>query len=217
MQVCEPAHGCSAATPRARPTRRQRGKLPTWRTSTALLLLALGASAATGDQPKPAAPALDFEHIHPSGAFTFRTPRSWRVTALPEQPYAIQASHETLLVRFLYRRGEAGFDSLHVTCMLERLADPMKTHPTVRYEYDFLSGVHGVHEDRRFLDSAFLVTYDEEVLGHREWRQRNITVVGAGESLCAISYAPAKIWKKDEATQALLDAIFASVTFRPHP
>jgi hypothetical protein len=98
--------------------------------------------------------------------------------------------------------------------MLERLADPMQTDPTVRYEYDFLSGVH---EDRRFLDSAFFVTYDQEVLGHREWRQRNVTVVGAGESLCAIYYAPAKIWKKDEATRALLDAIFASVTFRPHP
>jgi hypothetical protein len=178
------------------------------------LLLALGAVVATGAERKPAPPVLDFEHIHPSGAFTFRTPRSWRVTAFPANPNAIQASHENLLVRFLYRRGEAGFDSLHVTCMLERLADPMKTEPTVRYEYDFLSGIL---EERRALDSAFVVTYDEEVLGHREWRQRNVTVVGAGESLCAISYAPAKIWKKDAATQALLDAIFASVTFRPHP
>ena len=214
MRVCEPNDGRSADTLCARPTRRQRDEAPTWTRAAAGFLLVLGAAVATAGERKPAPPDLDFEHMHPSGAFTFRTPRSWRVTAFPAKPNAIQASHENLLVRFLYQRGEAGFDSLHVTCMLERLADPMKTEPTVRYEYDFLSGDV---EGRRFLDSAFFVRYDEQVLGHHEWRQRNVTVVGAGESLCAISYAPAKLWKKGEATRALLDAIFASVTFRPHP
>jgi hypothetical protein len=214
MQVCEPDDGRSADTLWARPTRRRWDRTPTWTRTAAVFLLALGAAGATGAERKPPPPDLDLEHIHPSGAFTFRTPRSWRVTAFPADPNAIQTSHGQLLVRFLYRPNEAGFDSLHVTCMLERLADPMKTEPTVRYEYDFLSGAV---EERRFLDSAFIVSYDEEVLGHREWRQRNVTVVGAGESLCAISYAPAKLWKKDAATQALLDAIFASVTFRPHP
>ncbi len=59
-----------------------------------------------------------------------------------------------VLVRFLYRDGENGYDSLHVDCMLERLAPEMEQEPRIRYEYDFLSGVVG---DRRILDSAFEV------------------------------------------------------------
>ena len=56
--------------------------------------------------------------------------------------------------------------------------------------------------------------YDSAVHGHKEWRQRNVTVVGGGHSLCAISYAPAPLWKKSKETRALLDAVLASVTLR---
>jgi hypothetical protein len=87
----------------------------------------------------------------------------------------------------------------------------MEQDPRIRYEYDFLSGVFG---DRRGLDSAFIVKYNAPIAGYREWRQRNVTLVGAGESLCAISYAPLPVWKKSPATRALLDGILASVTFR---
>ena len=45
-------------------------------------------------------------------------------------------------------------------------------HPQVDYEYDFVGGAVG---ERRALDSAFVVHYDEPVEGQRDWRQRNVT------------------------------------------
>ena len=47
--------------------------------------------------------------------------------------------------------------------MLVRLAGPMDTFPQVDYEYDFVGGEVG---ERRALDSAFVVHYDEPVEGH---------------------------------------------------
>ena len=41
--------------------------------------------------------------------------------------------------------------------------------------------------DRRALDSAFVVTYDKPIRASAQWRQRNLTVVGDGQSLCAIT------------------------------
>ena len=45
-------------------------------------------------------------------------------------------------------------------------------------------------------------------------RQRNLTLVGHGQSICAISYAPVAVWKKSAATRTLLDAVLGSLTFR---
>ena len=44
--------------------------------------------------------------------------------------------------------------------------------------------------------------------------QRNITIVGAGQTLCIMTYAPALVWKKSEEARALLDAVVGSITFR---
>ena len=93
---------------------------------------------------------------------------------------------------FHFREGEAGLDALHAACMDERLLGPMQVDPRVEYEYDF---VGGSLDGRRLLDSAFRVRYDQPVQGHREWRQRNVTLVGAGESLCVIAHAPRALWK----------------------
>jgi hypothetical protein len=41
-----------------------------------------------------------------------------------------------------------------------------------------------------------------------------VSIVGNGTSLCAVTYAPATLWKKSAPTRALLDAVLASVTFR---
>jgi hypothetical protein len=169
------------------------------------LLAALGAAGADGP------PVLAAEHVHPSGAFSFRTPASWKLSDVPGEAEASQASGDGVIVRFVYRRGESGFDSVHGMCMLERLAGAMDTFPQVKYEYDFLSGKLA---DMNVLDSAFVVSYDAPVLGEREWRQRNVTLVGNGQSLCVISYAPASAWKKSKATRALLDAILESVRFK---
>lgn len=160
------------------------------------------------------APPLEREHSHPSGAFTFKTPADWTVESLASNPGTLQAGSGELLVRFIYQRGDVGFDSLHVACMLERLAGPMEMEPEVRYEYDFLSGTVG---NLRVLDSAFRVRYDDLILGHKEWRQRNLTLVGGGHSLCAIAHAPAKVWKKSREIRSLLDAVVASVEFLPGP
>jgi hypothetical protein len=175
--------------------------------------LALGllapSPAAAGKKKVVPPPDLPLEHQHPSGRFTFRTPADWVVSSAEVDKLETWGSD--LGVRFVYRDGESGFDSLHVDCMLERLAPAMDQEPRVLYEYDFISGAIG---DRRALDSAFAVRYDQAIRGHRDWRQRNVTVVGAGQSLCLIGYAPAGLWKKSKEAQALLNAVLASVTFK---
>jgi len=123
----------------------------------------------------------------------------------------METGNEELMVRFLYRRGEGGLDTTHVDCMLERLAGPMATDPQVRYEYDFRGGVLA---NRGALDSAFVVRYDAPIRGQRDWRQRNLTLVGEGETLCVMAYAPAPTWKKSPEARALLDAVVGSITFR---
>ncbi|HEX9886451.1 MAG TPA: hypothetical protein VGA70_08190, partial [Longimicrobiales bacterium] len=131
-----------------------------------------------------------------------------------ETPEVLEAQGDGLLVRFLHRGQEAGYDSLHADCMLERLAEAMDMAPQVKYEYDFVSWENGPH---RALDSAFAVSYDRPVQGHKQWRQRNLTVVGAGQSLCVITYCPARRWKKSAETRALLDGVVRSVELPPWP
>lgn len=164
-----------------------------------------------GKKPPPSPPPLPQEHNHPSGAFSFRTPEGWKVAPSSANPDILEAGGGDLMVRFLYRPGEGGLDTVHVDCMLERLAGPMATDPQVKYEYDFR---HGVLASRGALDSAFVVRYDTPIHGQRDWRQRNLTLVGQGQTLCIMTYAPAPVWKKSLETRALLNAVVGSVTFR---
>jgi len=156
-------------------------------------------------------PPLNVEHQHPSGAFVFRTPEGWKVQSTSAG--TVEAWGGDLGLRFVYRAGEVGYDSLHVDCMLERLAGPMDTEPGIKYEYEFVGGIIA---NRRALDSAFVVRYDQPHHGHREWRQRTVTVVGQGDSLCVMSYIPRETWKSSPPARALVDAVLSSVTFR-HP
>jgi hypothetical protein len=157
------------------------------------------------------APALTKEHRHPSGAFTFRTPEGWRVAPLADRPDVLEASGSGLRIRFVHHAGEAGYDSLHVTCMTERLTGPMQASAEVRYEYDFVSWSVG---PRRALDSAFTVRYDAPIDGYRDWRQRNVTVVGAGQSLCVIAHAPVPLWKKTPSLKRTLDDVLNSIEMK---
>jgi len=175
---------------------------------TLLVHVAVASPLAAKTKPPP---KLDHEHEHPSGAFTFRTPDSWKVEALPGDPFGVQASGDGVIVRFVYRKGDVGYDTLHVDCMMQRLASPFDINPDIRYEYDFLSGTVG---EMRILDSAFITNYDAPIAGATEWRQRNLTLTGQGHSLCAISYAPLKLWKKSQATKDLVDSVVKSVLFR---
>jgi hypothetical protein len=163
-----------------------------------LLLLAALASA----------PTLTKEYRHPSGGFSFRTPEDWRVAPLAGRPDVLEASGPGLRIRFVRHAGEMGYDSLHAACMMERLAGPMQTSGDVRYEYDFVSWSSGA---RRALDSAFTVRYDAPVDGYRDWRQRNVTIVGGGQSLCVIAHSPAPLWKKSRPLKDTLDKVLASV------
>jgi hypothetical protein len=181
------------------------------RVAATLLLVALALSADAHAGKKAPPPPLPTLHQHPGGGFAFRTPEAWKVVSTPENPDTVNATGDGVAVRFVYHEGESGYDSFHGACMLERLANAMEMDPVVQYEYDFVGGVIG---DRRALDSAFVVTYDKPILGERQWRQRTVTIVGNGTSLCAITYAPASVWKKSASTRALLDAVLASVTFR---
>ena len=170
----------------------------------------LAAFLATGEKKDAKPPDLPMRHPHPSGKFTFATPEGWRKVVSPQDQNNIEVSNGLLTVRYLFSYGERGYDGLHVTCMLERLAPAMKQAPQVEYEYDFLMGEYGPY---RVLDSAFVVKYDEPIGGHVAWRQRNLTLVGDGISLCVITYAPHPVWKESKEMQALLKAMAESVTF----
>jgi hypothetical protein len=174
-----------------------------------VLLLASPADPAGAKDASP--PPLPNEVAHPSGAFSFRTPAGWTTGSSPTNPKAFQAEGDGVLVRFIFEPSEVGFDALHALCMMERLAGGLESEPRVEYEYDFVSGIAN---DKRVLDSAFVVTYDAKILGYQQWRQRNVTLVGGGQSLCAITYAPAPLWKKSKPIRALLDGIVRSITFR---
>lgn len=153
-------------------------------------------------------PELTNEHLNPSGHVTFQTPADWNVTAKGSR---VDAWGPEVGLRLVERDGEQGLDSFHVDCMMERLAGPMETEPQVAYEYDFIGGmVNGA----RALDSAFAVRYDQKVRGHRQWRQRNVSLVGFGRSLCVVAYAPYEAWKKSAESRALLNAVLSSVTLK---
>jgi hypothetical protein len=173
-----------------------------------LFLFATHLSAGTKESLVP----LPSEHRNVTEAFRFRTPASWLVETVRQSPEMLEARGGGVLIRFVHRPQEAGYDSVHADCMLERLAGAMDTAPQVSYEYDFVSWEQG---PLRALDSAFLVSYDQPVLGHKQWRQRNLTVVGDGQSLCVITYCPASLWKKSSETRALLDRVVRSVEFSP--
>jgi hypothetical protein len=152
---------------------------------------------------------LKQEHADPSGAFSFRVPEGWSVGH--PRPDLVEAGGDGVIVRFLHRDEEVGLDSLHVSCMMERLAGPMESDPQVTYEYDFIGGEI---EDRQALDSAFTVRYEPPLQGHKAWRQRNLTVVGHGHSLCVIAYCPVDVWKKSKSTRDLLNRVVAGVSLR---
>jgi hypothetical protein len=169
--------------------------------------LLCAALAGAGDKDNT---PLTAEHRNAGGTFTLRTPPSWTFESRAGQPEVTEARGDGLIVRVVWHETELGLDSTHVECMLMRLAPPMETSPEVDYEYDFVGGT--LH-DRQTLDSAFVVHYDDPIDGQRDWRQRNLTVVGGGESLCLIGYTPLAVWKKQKAARKLLNSVIESVRF----
>jgi hypothetical protein len=153
---------------------------------------------------------LAVRHETAGGTLVVSTPEDWVFETRGGQPEVTETRGGGLVVRIVRREGELGLDAWHVQCMEERLAGPMKAHPHVQYEYDFRQGWIG---DRQALDSAFVVQYDEEIGGHKDWRQRNVSVVGGGESLCLIGMAPRRVWKKSKEDRKLLEAVLTSIRF----
>jgi hypothetical protein len=164
--------------------------------------------AALAAAEKAAVPALTEEHWNASKTLRFKTPAGWTVSHTPGDVEVTEARGDGMRLRLVRRQGELGLDSMHVECMLQRLAGPMETHPHVDYEYDFVGGAVG---NRRALDSAFVVEYDEAIDGDKKWRQRNLTVVGDGESVCIATYVRNGIWKKHASARKLLTSLVESV------
>jgi len=174
-----------------------------------LLLLPVSVGAGKKKEPPPP-PSLPSEHWNESRTVGLRTPAEWTVRLESGPPEVLETRGDGLIVRVLRREGEIGLDSLHAECMLVRLAGAMDTFPQVDYEYDYVGGELGT---RRALDSVFIVHYDDPVEGHRDWRQRNLTVVGEGESVCVIAYAPLLLWKKSKPARILLTSVVESIRF----
>jgi hypothetical protein len=178
--------------------------------SLSCLLWPAGARAEQKAPPSPASSPTE-EHRNASRTLSLRTPVGWQVQSTAGEPEVTEARGDGVIVRILRREGELGLDGFHVECMLARLAPAMDTFPQVDYEYDFVGGEVG---GRRALDSVFVVHYDAAVEGHRDWRQRNLTVVGGGESVCVIAYAPLAVWKKSKPARNLLTSVVASIGFQ---
>ena len=171
-------------------------------------LVLAAAPGAVGRGEESAGP-LVAEHKNAAETLVVRTPDDWAFETKAGIPEVSEArSGDGLIFRIVRREGELGLDSWHVQCMLERLAGPMVTHPQVDYEYDFRQGWIG---ERQAMESAFIVHYDEKIEGHRDWRQRNVTVIGGGESLCLIGMAPRRVWKKSREARELLEAVMTGV------
>ncbi len=79
-----------------------------------VLLAMLLPVAAAGGKKEETPPSLPVEHLHPSGAFTFRTPADWQLAASPNDPNAIETGGGGLLVRLIAHHGEKLTDALHV-------------------------------------------------------------------------------------------------------
>jgi hypothetical protein len=173
-------------------------------------ILLLPDSVGAGKKPPPAPVSLTEEHWNAARTLSIRTPAGWTFSSLPGGPEVSEARGEGFVIVILRREGEIGLDSLHVECMLARLKPAMEMSPQVEYEYDFVGGELGA---RRLLDSAFVVHYDEPIDGHRDWRQRNLTVVGEGESVCVVAHAPLSVWKKSKPARNLLTSILESMRF----
>ena len=174
-------------------------------------LLCLPAMVDAGKQ-SASTPPLTEQHVNAAQTVRFRTPAGWTVKTRTGVPEITEARGGGLLLRVIWREGELGLDSMHVDCMLVRLLREDLSRPSVDYEYDFLSGALGA---RQALDSAFVVRYDEPVDGARDWHQRNVSVVGRGESVCVIGYGPMPAAKKSKPLRRLLDAVMTSVEFQP--
>jgi hypothetical protein len=157
-------------------------------------------------------PPLTEQHLNAAQTVRFHTPAGWTVTSVPGKPELTEARGSGLILRVLWRPEEVGLDSLHVDCMLVRLAPENQAGPAVDYEYDFVGGMIGT---RRALDSAFVTHYDEPLDGVRNWHQRNVSIVGEGESVCVIGYGPLPAAKKSKPLRKLLDAVMTSVELRP--
>jgi hypothetical protein len=178
------------------------------KTAVSLLALVMLPAPTWAGKKEIAPPPLTLEHRHPSGAFTFRTPDEWKVQTLASGD--IEAWGGDLGVRFSYQEGEVGNDGLHAICIANGLAPAGMLDARLKYEYEYVEGLLG---ERRVLDSAQLVRYDDAVHGHRDWRQRTVTVVGGGLSLCVMGYAPSATWKKTPLHRVTLEAVMGSVTF----
>ena len=174
-------------------------------------LVALPAVLAAGE--KIVIKPLAQEHWNSSRTLRFKTPEGWLVQNTSGQVELTEARGDGMRLRLVRWPMDMGLDSTHAECMLQRLAGPMETSLDVRYEYDFVGGEMG---ERRALDSAFVVEYDAVIDGDKKWRQRNLTVVGAGESVCIITYVRNGLFKKYTTVRKFLTSLVEGVSF-PEP
>src|SRR5262245_43629499 len=90
--------------------------------SLALFVLALVGSP--GAHAASRLPVLSRVHHIASSDATFRTPDDWVVSVSGSNPEVVQAEGREIAVRFLRWDNELGLDSLHVMCLVERMAEP---------------------------------------------------------------------------------------------
>lgn len=176
-----------------------------------LLGLAVSALACSFAGADESPPPLVQQHRLFDGAVMLQTPAGWQAAALTRRSDAVDVSGDGLVFRLSYQPTELPADAFHAQCMLERQAPALELDAEVNYEYEYVGGrLLG----RAALDSAYRVRYDEEIQGAREWRQRSLSLVGGGASLCVVQMAPAREWKRSRALRDLAASVLAGFVLR---
>ncbi len=174
-------------------------------------LAGLALLAAHAAAPAAEPPSLAQEHRLFDGAVFLRAPEGWQVAPVAGRADAFDVAGDKLVFRLSFHATELPPDAFHGQCLLERLAPALELDAEVNYEYDYVGGrVLG----RAALDSAYRVRYDAVTRGAREWRQRSLSLVGQGASLCVVQMAPARDWKNSPRLRDLAAAVLSSVGLR---
>ena len=176
-----------------------------------LLLVPASVGAGKKKEPPPP-PSLPSEHWNdvPDGGPS-DPGRAGRSGVESGPPEVLETRGDGLIVRMLRREGEIGLDSLHVECMLVRLAGAMDTFPQVDYEYDFVGGEIG------------------EPAGARLGLRRPLRRAGRGPPRLAAEELdggrrggvgvrrsptpPSPVWKKSKPARNLLTSVVESIRF----
>ena len=145
-------------------------------------------------RPRPAQRA----HVTLPARSRSAPPRTGRGRATPGSPRRGRLRGRRRPCASSTATASSGYDSLHVRLHAGAAGRrPWRLDPQVEYEYDFVGGDRRRPPGPRLRVRRHATT--TPIHGHRQWRQRNVTMVGGGHSLCVDHLRAVPLWKKSPA------------------